>query len=120
MFGEDLIEPETPLSRRVPTRRETALRDIGGFRLVNNGYAQAIQVPPDAEFFMIVSEGGDSRLEIGGKDANSVSTFYAPKGIPICNYPIAPGQAISCYGAGASVIANFRFLGRIYLDGDIQ
>lgn len=100
---------------RVPGRREKALRDIGGFRVANDTTSQPVVVPADSEFFCAFSEAGDSRLEMSGDPANSVSTLVVFEETPLMFYPVAPGQAIACYGA-ASTWCNFRFLGKKYMD----
>ena len=117
MFGGSLLEPETShTSRRARTRREIALRDIGGIRIVNSGYSIPVKVPADAEYFLVTSIGGISYLEIGDScpEASSLSTFVVPQNLVVKDYPVAPGHAITCYGGSAAVITTFRFFGRAY------
>ncbi len=114
LLDPPLLSPESSQSGKRPlTVHEKALRDIGGYRVVNDTFPHAVIIPPTAEFFYVFAEAGDSRLEIGSGQAGATSTFVAFEDAPIGPYPIAPGQGISCYGA-ASTWCNFRFLGRRY------
>jgi len=106
-----LVESESSSPPRQLTRRELALRDIGGYRVVNTGGSVEVPVPADAEFFYCFAEDGDARLGID-LDANSSSSIFVHEDVPLAMYPIAPGQRLSCYGASGKS-TSFRFLGRI-------
>ena len=114
---EVLSPPQTP---RQSSSSDRALRDIGGFRVVNDAISQSVIIPEGAEFFYAFAEAGDSRLEIGGSSffggnavgpATSVSSLVIFEDVPFGPYPLSPGQRINCYGA-ANTWCNFRFLGR--------
>jgi hypothetical protein len=115
MIGPEIGSDQIGVQKISPHRREKALRDIGGFRVTNDTFSKSVVVPADAEFFCAFAEAGDSRLEMTGIVANSVSTLVVFEETPLMFYPVAPGQSITCYGAAATW-CNFRFLGRKYPD----
>lgn len=107
----DILEPEVSSPPRKLSRRELAIRDIGGKRLTMTGYSISIEVPSNAEMFCAFAEDADAQLDID-QPATSSSSIFVATDVPLMFYPIAPGQGLNVYGTSGKHV-SIRFFGRI-------